>query len=194
VLLSLVITYVARHPRVQVELRTDNRLVDLVAEGYDIGVRSSDTVPKDMVSLPFGPPVRFAIVGAPSYFDRRTRPTHPSQLRDHDCIRLRSSRGTAFPWDFDRDGQELSIDVDGSLMLDDEELVLLAARGGAGLAYATEWSVAEDLRKGTLVRVLRDWTPPYPGLRLYYPGHRLVPATVRAFVDLARATTRAKKR
>jgi DNA-binding transcriptional LysR family regulator len=194
VLLPLVLAYVERYPRVQVELTTENRFVDLVAEGYDLGVRPADTVPKDMIAVPCGPSIRFAIVGAPSYFEGRPRPTHPSELREHACIRMRSSRGTPFPWDFERNGQELSVNVDGSLILDDEELILLAARSGAGLAYTSEWSVADDVRAGTLVRVLREWTPPYPGLSLFYPGHRLVPATVRAFVQLARAPGRAKKR
>ncbi|APR83645.1 Transcriptional regulator [Minicystis rosea] len=194
VLLPLVLAYSRRYPRVQVELTTENRFVDLVAEGYDLGVRTIDTVPKDMIAVPCSPPIRFAVVGAPSYFETRPRPTHPSDLRDHACLRLRSSRGTPFPWDFERSGQELALDVQGPLLFDDDELILLAARRGAGLAYTTEWAIKDDVRAGTLVRVLREWTPPYPGLCLFYPGHRLVPATVRAFVALCRAPKRAKKK
>ncbi len=137
--------------------------------------------------MPCSDEVELAIVGSPAYFARKKPPTTPAALLEHDCLRVRSPRGTTWPWELERRGKRLSLDVKGSLLLDDDELVVLAARAGRGLAYTTVWSVADDLRAGTLVRVLPAWMPSYERLCVCYPGHRLVPATVRAFVELVRA-------
>lgn len=187
VLMPLIGDYLERYPEVSVELTSEARLVDIVAEGYDLGVREPHHVPRDMIAVPCSDEIRFVIVGAPAYFAARKRPTRPADLLAHACLRARSPTGSVWPWELERRGKTLSLQPRGPLLLDDDELVLLAARRGLGLAYAVEWAVADDLKSGALVRVLPQWSPTYPGLCLYYPGHRLVPAPLRAFVDLVRA-------
>ncbi|RYE90028.1 MAG: LysR family transcriptional regulator [Myxococcales bacterium] len=182
----LVLAFRARHPDMRVELVTDDRLVDIVAEGFDAGVRLSEAVPRDMIAVPCSPPVRFAVVGAPRYFRAHPPPVTPADLLGHDCLRRRLGSGALMRWDLERHGHELVVDVKGSLTLDDDSLLVEAARRGVGLAYLSEWAVEGELASGKLVRVLDDWTPPYPGLSLYYPGHRHVPAGLRAFVEVVR--------
>ncbi|MFZ6182001.1 LysR family transcriptional regulator [Nannocystis pusilla] len=185
-LLAPVLEFLRRYPEVQVDLVTEDRLIDIVAEGFDAGVREVDLVAPDMVAVPFGGPVRFAVVGSPAYFARHPRPKLPADLLQHDCIRLRMASGVVYRWEFERRGEALALDVKGRLTLGDDELRRQAALEGAGLAFLSEWSVAADLAAGRLVRVLDDWTPPYPGLCLYYPAARHVPANLRAFLKVLR--------
>lgn len=196
VLLRPVLAFLRRYPEVHVDLVTEDRLVDIVADGFDAGVREAELVRPDMVAVPFGPPVRFAVVGAPRYFAGRDRPKMPADLLQHDCVRLRMASGVIYRWDFERRGEAMALDVKGSLTLDDDELHRQAALEGAGLAFVSEWSVAADLATGRLVRVLEDWTPAYPKLCLYYPAARHVPASLRAFVAIVReqAAGRRKRR
>lgn len=186
----ILLEYVRRHPRVTLDIVTDGRLVDIVLEGFDAGVRLVEAVPRDMIAVPLGPPQRFAVVGAPSYFATWPRPRVPSDLTEHRCIRSRMPSGIIYRWEFERRSERIEVDGDGPLVLDDPNLMLEAARAGAGLAYLTEWNVADDLASGRLVRVLEDWTPSFPGLCLYYPGRRHVPAHLRALIDLIRETAR----
>ena len=185
-LLPVIAEYQRLYPRVVVEVMTEDRLIDLVEEGADLGVRTADLVPKDMVAVPFTSEIRLAVVGAASYFREHARPRTPADLGAHDCMRLRSARGVMHPWEFARKGKEFEVEVKGTLVLDDDDLKVSAARLGCGLAYVVERSVVDDLKSGALVQVLKEWMPTYPPLCLYYPGHRLVPATVRKFVDLAK--------
>jgi len=188
ILMPMVLAFLRRYPEMRVELVTEDRLIDIVAEGFDAGVRSPEAVPQDMITVPCSPEVRFAVVGAPRYFRGRARPLRPGDLLSHNCIRRRWPRGAIYRWEFERHGEELVVDVKGSLTLDNDELMLLAALKGAGLAYLSEWAVEAHVAAGRLVRVLEDWTPPYPGVCLYYPGHRHVPAGLRAFIGIIRET------
>lgn len=185
-LMPFVFEFLRRYPEVRFELATDDRLVDIVADGFDAGVRLADAVPQDMVAVPCAPDVRFAVVGSARYFKGRKLPRVPADLAQHDCIRRRWPSGAVYRWEFERRGQEQIVDVNGRLQLDRDELMREAALKGYGLAYLTEASVAPDLTAKRLVRVLEDWTPAYPGPRLYYPGHRHVPAALRAFVAVVR--------
>jgi DNA-binding transcriptional LysR family regulator len=185
-LMPAVMEFLRRHPDMQVEIATEDRLVDIVAEGFDAGLRLAESVPGDMVAVRCGPDLRFAVVGTPGYFRKRSRPRTPGELAGHDCIRRRWPSGAIFRWEFEKRGEELVVDVKGSLTLDQDDLILAALRAGAGLAYVNEVTVAKDLESKRLVRVLENWTPTYPGPRLYYPGHRHVPAGLRAFVDVVR--------
>jgi DNA-binding transcriptional LysR family regulator len=171
---------------VQLELVTEAGLVDIVAEGFDAGVRLAEMVPRDMISIPIGKTQRHVVVGAPSYFTTRTRPRSPSDLKEHVCVRYRLPGGSIYRWEFEKRGQVLSVDVTGPLTLDSDRLVRRAALEGAGLAYVNEWSARKALAEGRLVQALSDWTPSYPGLSLYYPSHRHLAAAMRAFTHMIR--------
>jgi DNA-binding transcriptional LysR family regulator len=157
-----------------------------VSEGFDAGIRLARSVPLDMISVPFRRAQRFAVVGSPSYFASHAKPTAPSDLIAHTCIRLRTPSGILDPWEFSRRGKTLRVDVKGVITLDEPTLMLAAARDGLGLAYLTEFNVASDLKAGALERVLSDWTPSFGDLCLYYPGRRHAPAGLRALIELIR--------
>jgi DNA-binding transcriptional LysR family regulator len=171
---------------VQLELVTEAGLVDIVADGFDAGVRLAEMVPRDMISIPIGKTQRHVVVGAPSYFTTRTQPRSPSDLKEHVCVRYRLPGGSIYRWEFEKRRQILSVDITGPLTLDSDRLVLSAALEGAGLAYVNEWNARKALAEGRLVQVLSDWTPSYPGLCLYYPSHRHLAAAMRAFTDMIR--------
>lgn len=185
-MLPLLIPYLQRYPNVHLDLVTEERMIDIVREGFDAGFRTVDTVPGDMIAVPLGPPIRFAVVGSPAYFAAQGRPKTPADLAGHRCIRARMPAGHIYHWEFERHGEAISIDVEGQLTLGQPDLMREAARAGLGLTYLTEFNIAEDLAAGTLERVLDDWTPPFDRLCLYYPGRRHVPAALRALIDLIR--------
>jgi DNA-binding transcriptional LysR family regulator len=180
--------YLKRYPDMRVDLVTEGRLVDIVADGFDAGVRLADAVPQDMVAARFGPEQGFVVVGAPAYFKvkGRTMPATPHELGSHVCVRNRLSSGALWRWDFSRQGEAISLDVAGPLTLDNNLLRLEAALSGVGLVYMNEQSARKQIQARRLVRVLQDWTPSIGRLALYYPGHRHVPAGLRAFVELLR--------
>ncbi|UZE47362.1 LysR family transcriptional regulator [Rhodopseudomonas sp. P2A-2r] len=180
---AVVPTFLARHPEMALDLVTDGRLIDIVADGFDAGVRLGEAVPQDMVAVRFGGAARFLAVAAPSYLQGRVLKT-PDDLGDHACIRFRLPSGKLYRWEFEKHGQEIAIDVPGALTLDHVELMIEAAEAGLGIAYAPERSVRPLLESGRLVSVLDDWCPTIPGLFLYYPGHRHVPPGLRAFIDV----------
>ena len=185
VLLRLVVpVFLARFPAVALDLATDGRLIDIVAGGFDAGVRLRESVPQDMIAIPFGGPVRFLPVAAPAYLERAGTPLVPDDLRHHRCIRHRLPSGKAYRWEFEKHGQEMALDVPGALTLDNNRLMVRAASMGLGIAFVHESAARDDLLAKRLVPVLEDWCPPVPGLCLYYPGHRHVPAALRAFVDV----------
>ncbi|QWW72439.1 LysR family transcriptional regulator [Rhizobium sp. WYJ-E13] len=186
ILTPLILEYMRRNPQMSVEIVTEGALVDVNAKGFDAGIRIREAVPPDMVVVPIGDSVCPAIVGSPEYFRRHGRPQVPADLSNHVCIRARMASGEVYRWEFERRGEGFALDVPGKLMLDDSDLMLRAARDGAGLAYLNKWQVADDVAAGKLGQVLSDWTPPYPGLCLYYPGRRNIPAKLRRFVDLIR--------
>jgi DNA-binding transcriptional LysR family regulator len=182
----LVFEYLRRYPDMTVDIVTEGRLVDIVVDGFDAGVRLAELVPRHMIAVPLGPDQRFAVVGSPIYFKQHPKPRTPADLSRHRCIRSRLPSGGIYRWEFERHGEALAIDGEGPLILDEPNLMLAAARAGFGLAYLTEWNVAADLAAGSLVRVLDEWTPPFQGLSLYYPGRRHVPTGLRALIDLIR--------
>ncbi len=186
VLKPLIFEYLNRYPQMSVDLVTEGKLIDIVKDGFDAGFRLAEQVPGDMIAIPVGPEQRLILVGAPSYLDGRDPPRSPADLSRHDCIRMRLSGGAVYRWEFEKNGQEVLADVSGRLTLDESTLIREAALAGFGLAYISEWDVAEDITSGRLVQVMPDWTPPFPGLSLYYPGRRHVPAGLRALIDLIR--------
>ena len=175
-----------RHPGVAVDLVTEGRLIDIVADGFDAGVRLGEAVPQDMVAVRFGGPVRFLAVASPSYLARAGVPAAPDDLHAHDCIRHRMPGGRLYRWEFERHGQAVAIDVPGSLTLDRLDLMAEAAIDGRGIAFIPDRAAAVGFAEQRLVAVLEDWCPAIPGLFLYYPGHRQVPPALRAFIDVLR--------
>lgn len=178
------------YPDVDLDLVSEGRLVDIVEQGFDAGIRLMEAVPKDMVAVKFGGDVRFIAVAAPSYFDGKTRPQTPEDLHGHCCLRQRLPSGKRYRWEFSRRETEIAIDVPGNLTLDDNDLLVEAAAAGRGIAYIPEYFARPLLTSGRLVTVLEDWCPPIPGLALYYPRSRHIPSPLRAFIDLLRQTNR----
>ncbi len=192
ILAPLVLAFVRRYPQVHVDLVTEGRIVDIVAEGFDLGLRTADMVPSDMIAVPLGAPRRFAVVATPGYLDLHGRPQVPPDLLAHRCIRIRLPSGALYRWHFEKDGSPVQIDVAGPLTLDETTLARIAVLAGIGIGFFMEADAREDLESGRLERVLADWTPPTTPLCLYYPGRRNMPAAQRALVDMAREFGRAR--
>jgi DNA-binding transcriptional LysR family regulator len=182
----LVLEFLRRYPEMQVDIVTEGRLVDIVAAGFDLGVRVADLVPTDMIALSLGRPQRSAVVGSPEYFARRPMPLVPTDLLGHDCIRVRLPNGALYRWHFQRSGETVQFDVPGRIILDEASLARIAALDGAGIGYFMEQDVLDDISAGRLLRLLDDWTPASPGFCLYYAGRRNPSAGLKAFLALAR--------
>lgn len=176
--------FLSRYPNVELDLVSDGRLVDIVATGFDAGVRLAEDVPQDMIAVRFGGDVRFVAVASPAYLARRTIPSTPDDLRLHRCIRHRLPSGKRYRWEFSKHGEEMIVDVPGALTLDDNDLMVHAAADGLGIAYVPEAFAQNWLESGGLALVLADWCPRIPGLALYYPGNRHMPSVLRAFIDV----------
>jgi DNA-binding transcriptional LysR family regulator len=175
------------YPDITVEIIIDYGLTDIVADRYDAGIRHGDIVAKDMIAVPIGPDMRMAVVGAPSYFATRKRPRMPQDLTVHDCINLRlPTYGGLYAWEFEKDGRELKVRVEGQLVFNNLGLRLNAALAGLGLAYVPEDRVQTHLASGALIRVLADWCPPYSGYHLYYPSRRQPTPAFAVLVDALR--------
>lgn len=177
--------FLATYPEIRLEVVSFDGLVDIVAEGFDAGIRRDRRLAAGMIAVPIGPARRFAIVGAPSYLTVRDTPQTPQALLSHACIERRFPDGSRYAWEFGRDGDAFEIEVSGRLIVDDTAFMVRAALDGLGLALVFESLVADHLASGALVRVLEDWCPVLPRFFLYYSGRRQVPAPLRAFIDMA---------
>ncbi|MBA4800835.1 MAG: LysR family transcriptional regulator [Euryhalocaulis sp.] len=191
ILSPLVLEFLRRYPEVQIDIVTEERLVDIVAEGFDLGLRRADMVPADMIAVPLGRPQRYAIVGSAKYFETHGAPKTPQDLFKHRCIRARLPNGILFRWRFEKDGEIALIDAPGSLTLDEASLMRTAVLEGVGIGLLLEQDIREDIQEKRVVRVLEDWTPPFADLALYYPSRRNPSAAFKAFIDLARQTGKA---
>ncbi len=183
VLSPIILEFMRLYPEMQVDLVTEDRPIDIVAEGFDAGIRPGDTVPGDMVAIPLESKQGFAVVGSSAYFEGRMAPETPQDLLRHTCIRARMPSGGMYRWEFEQDGRAITVDVPGQLTLDDASLMLEAVMAGAGLAYMAEWWVSESIREGKLRRVLAGFTPSSAGLCLYYSSRRYQPAGLRALIS-----------
>ena len=172
----------ARYPAVALDLFVDNGLVDIVAGGFDAGVRLAEAVPQDMHMARFGAPVRFMPLASPAYLEAHGAPAVPDDLLGHRCIRMRMQSGKIYRWEFARHGQAFALDVPGTLVLNQVGLMVEAALAGQGIAYVPDTSARDHLAAGRLMPLLQDWCEPSTELALYYPGHRHVPAALRAFI------------
>jgi DNA-binding transcriptional LysR family regulator len=161
------------YPDITVEIVVDYGLTNIVAERYDAGVRLGEQVARDMIAVRIGPDMRMAVVGSPAYFARHPRPKTPQELTAHRCINLRlPTYGGIYAWEFEKDGRELKVRVEGPLVFNNLTLRLNAVLSGAGLAYLPEDQVRTYIKEGKLVRVLADWCPAFSGYHLYYPSRR----------------------
>lgn len=179
------------YPEIRVELIVGDRLEDIVASRFDAGIRLLERVDKDMIAIRVGPDLRAAVVGAPSYFDRRPAPTTLADLADHDCINYYMvSSGAPYVWEFEENGREIEMRVGGTLMVNDSDMMIRAAVAGLGLGYVFEDSAKEQLRDGSLIKVLAGHCKPFPGYSIYYPSRRQVPPALSAFVEALRVFAR----
>ena len=186
----LVEGFLTRYPHIVLDIVVDNNFVDLVASGCDAGIRYGERLEQDMIALPVGPRTeRFALAAAPAYLARRGVPQHPRELLQHACLRGKFLSGLVFPWEFERDGQRLTVDPSGPLIVTPTvaDMAVQAAVAGHGLVYLFEDWLAPFMEAGQLQPVLRDWWPQFPGPYLYYAGRRHLPAPLRAFIDFVQA-------
>jgi DNA-binding transcriptional LysR family regulator len=175
------------HPDIKVEIIVDYGLTDIVAAGYDAGVRLGEQAAKDMIAVRIGPEMRMAVVGSPSYFERYGIPESPQDMTRHNCIAMRlPTYGGLFPWGLEKDGHEVKVRGEGQLVFNNLAMRLHSALDGLGLAYMPEDQVLPHIRDGRLVRVLEDWCPPFPGYHLYYPSRRHFSPALSVMVDVLR--------
>jgi len=179
----LIASFHQAYPEVEVEIAASSELVDLATEGFDAGIRLGQFVDADMVAVPLTPPLRFVVVGSPAYFAARSRPEHTDDLRQHACLRWRKSSGALALWSFNNGDNAIEIAVSGPFIAHDFPTMLGAAMEGIGLAQLPEPMVAEGLRTGKLVEVLKPLAPVISGVFLYYPSRRQVMPKLRAFID-----------
>ncbi|MFK3847169.1 LysR family transcriptional regulator [Stenotrophomonas sp. NPDC078853] len=180
------VDFLRAHPDVRIEVTENDGLVDIVAEGFDAGVRLHEFVPEDMVAVPLGPALRGMIVASPAYLARHETPQHPRDLLRHQCVRFRFASGHLYKWQFERGDETLEIDVQGRITLSEQTTIVRAVLDGLGIAYVLEDAARPWLASGQLVSMLEDWSPPFPGFVLYYPRQRQMTSALRAFVDLLR--------
>ncbi|MDB5754772.1 MAG: LysR family transcriptional regulator [Massilia sp.] len=178
--------FLSAYPDIMLEIVVDNNFVDVVASGCDAGIRYGERLEQDMIALPIGPRTqRFAVAAAPAYLARRGVPEHPRDLLQHACLRGKFLSGAIHPWEFQRDGQTLSVEPSGPLIVTPTvaDLAVSAAVAGHGVIYLFEEWLAPYMASGQLQPILRDWWLTFPGPFLYYSGRRHLPAPLRAFVD-----------
>lgn len=187
VLLPVLARFARDYPQVHLDIVSDGRLSDVVADGFDAGIRLAEAVPQDMIAVRLTETARFAAVASPGYFATHGRPAVPQDLHRHACIRFRFDSGAIYRWEFERHGMTETINVTGPLTLTDQPLMVEAAILGIGIAFVPDHLVIDALADGHLERVLDDWCPAFPGLCLYYPGHRHVSAGLRALIAAIRA-------
>jgi len=179
--------FAAAYPDIVLELVCDNRMLDLVEGGFDAGIRLGESLAQDVVALPIAGPQRMVSFAAPRYLEGRTPPRTPEDLREHRCLNFRLTTGGLYRWEYAQDGRELDVEVAGPLITNDSEVLLAAARAGAGIAVAFEGTVREDFESGRLVPLLEPWWPTFPGFYLYYPSRAQMPRKLRVFIDFLQA-------
>lgn len=186
VLCPLAFDFTRAYPDVRVEIMSDAAIVDIVEQGFDAGVRFGRQVAQDMVAVPLGPPLRYAIVASSAYLRNRGEPSTPHDLARHDCIRRRFPGGTIAAWSFERNGEALEVTPEGRLTLSSAHQELQAALAGQGIAHVFEDYARPHVASGALVEILADWSPRLPSWFLYYPSRRHHSAAMRAFLEHVR--------
>lgn len=192
VLRGIVPPFLAAYPEIRMEVITEESFVDVIAAGCDAGIRYDERLEQDMIAVPIGPRIqRFASAASPAYLERHGRPKHPRELLDHACLRSRFASGSMHQWEFERNGNVVRVDPAGPLVVragEGIDLAVEAAIAGSGIIYLFEDWLRPHLDSGALEPVLEPWWPQFSGPFLYYPGRRLVPAPLRAFIDFVKMT------
>ena len=186
VMMPLLPGFMARYPEVAVEVVADDALADIVADGFDAGLRFGEQLDADMVATPIGPSVGFVVAAAPGYLADRAWPQTPADLLNHRCVRQRFPRGALYDWPFERGGERLSVQPSEGPVFNEDASLVAAAMAGLGIAYVADALVAVHLAEGRLVQLLADWMPPPERFYLYTPSRRQMPMPLRAFIDFAR--------
>jgi DNA-binding transcriptional LysR family regulator len=187
VLLPALERFLPNYPEITVEVVIDYGLTDIVAQRYDAGIRLGEQVAKDMIAVRIAPDMRMTVVGTPAYFAKRKKPKIPQDLTAHNCINLRlPTYGGLYAWEFEKDGRELKVRVEGQLVFNNAGLRQRAVLAGLGLAYMPESVTRPLISEGRLIRVLTDWCPPFPGYHLYYPSRRQSSPAFALLVDALR--------
>jgi DNA-binding transcriptional LysR family regulator len=187
VLLPRLEAFTRLYPDIVIDLVIEDRLADIVAEGFDAGIRSGAHVHGDMIAIRLTPHLRAALVATPGYLASRRIPVTPHDLRDHRCVKYRWAHdGAVYRWGFEHESETLDVGLEAAITVNDMNLVTQFALRGLGFAYVLEDVVAEHVAAGRLVRVLEDWCQPSPGFHLYYSGRRHISATLRAMIDFFR--------
>lgn len=176
--------YAQRYPDMKIDIASESRLVDVVADGADAGIRLAELVPQDMISVPLSRDTRMLVVATPEYLKRHGTPMHPRELLRHQSIGMRMSHGGVYHWELEKEGQKLQMDVPARFVLNELPAIKQAVLLGLGIGFLSEWYIEDELKTGALVPVLVPWCPSFGGLRLYYSGHRFVPTRLRALIDL----------
>ncbi|URQ59686.1 LysR family transcriptional regulator [Pantoea alhagi] len=184
-------TFIQQKPGIEVDLVAQGQLVDIVAQGFDAGIRLIEDVPKDMVAIPLSGPLRFVTVASPAYLAGRPKIQHPQDIMQHTCLRQRLPGGKRYRWEYQQHEQQFELDVPGSLTLDSSALMVEAAVAGLGVAYVPERYAQPWLKTQQLVTLLDDWTIASQGIALYFPQNRHMPVALRLFVDTVKAAPRA---
>lgn len=182
----LLSVFAHRHPGVRLDFVSEARPIDIVADGFDAGIRLAESVPLDMIAIALTGEMRQAVVASPDYLARHGAPQTPDDLLQHQGLLMRFSNGSVYRWELEKDGKKIEIAPPARMIFTETRLIQQAAVAGFGLAFVSEWTAAEHLASGRLVRLLDDWCKPFDGLQLYYSGQRYVPACLRAFIDLIR--------
>lgn len=186
-LAPLVAGFIQKYPDVSVEITQDDNLVDIVSSEFDAGVRLSELIEKDMISIPLGKPIRYAVVASPEYLQHHAAPEWPHDLLQHSCIRFRYPGGRRYQWQFGRDQERLDISVQGALEVNDLDIALSLALEGAGISYVLYEMAEPHLRSGALISLLDEWLPELPGFYLYYSNRKFASAAFQAFVEYIKA-------
>jgi DNA-binding transcriptional LysR family regulator len=177
---------IRNNPKLELEIVATDRLIDIVEDGFDAGIRLGESLREGMVAVKIRPRLRFAVVGSPGYFESKPVPQTPADLTDHVCIRNMYPSGAFYPWSFARDGETVDVEPRGPLALHDHELMVEAALAGIGLAYIWEARAKPYVQSGRLIECLQEWCPPEDWLYLYYPTRRHMSAGLRAVIDAMR--------
>ena len=188
---ALLADFLGAHPQIRLDVLVSDQPIDIVAEGFDAGIRLGEVIDRDMIAVPVSGDLRLVVVGAPSYFARRKKPKHPRDLVEHDCINWHPTAETPpYRWEFTENGRDFSVDVRARVLTNDPALNVRLAIAGAGLTLADESRSRDALARGELVAVLEKFSTPFPGFYLYYPQRRQASPALRALVDYLRRSKR----
>lgn len=184
VLFPVLPTFLDRYPEIQVEITIEEGLTDIVASRYDAGIRLGEKIAKEMTAVQVGSDLQAAVVGSPTYFANHSIPNIPQDLAEHCCINYRfATAGSLYPWEFAGEGQSFQVKVDGSLVLNDGDLILEAVLAGQGIAYLYEDQITQFVAEGRLIRILQAWCPTFPGYYLYHPSRRQIAPALTALIE-----------